>query len=579
VRGEHMKKFRAGIGESDFRTLRESGFDIVDKTAFISEVLEDASKVLLFPRPRRFGKTTNLSMLGHFLRKTSADLSHVFEGLEVSRDERAMKHFQKYPVIAVSFKDVKAKTWPEARAGIVEQIASTYRAHRSLFDKPIVDDAMRHKFQQLLAGELPDNDLAHTFKWLSQALYEYHGERVVILIDEYDTPLHTGYLNGYFDEIATFFRTFFSACLKDNNALFKGVLTGILRVAKENMFSDLNHIAVYSILDRRFATSFGFTEDEVRAIVRPERLEEVRAWYNGYLFGGQVIYNPWSIINYVRDELLQPYWVNTASPDLIEKLALKEGMALSDKSFALLNGGTIETQVQTNVVLRDIERVPNAFWNFLLFAGYLKPLDLRLEQGKWFANLAIPNEEIRIVYQDLFHNWLQLADPQSYLTESFVKALLSGHAPEVQENLEQILLRSMSFFDGDKKEPEALYHGFMLGLLVHLEKQYAVRSQPESGYGRVDVMMRPKTPGRPGVVMEFKAMRRNKTLDDTLLAAANQVRDKHYADELVTAGISPVYEYAMVFDGKRATVKLVDDVLKKKLKTTGKKAKAVRTKR
>lgn len=571
-----MKKFRAGIGQSDFRQLREFGFDIVDKTFFISEVLQEPSLVVLFPRPRRFGKTTNLSMLGHFLRKTNEDLSHVFKDLAVTRDERAMAHFQKHPVISVSFKDVKARTWSEALGAIRNQLHGVLSQHSYLFADDAPAYASAGRLRGILHGEPKVEDLSYSFKWLSQALYEYHGERVVILIDEYDTPLHTGYTWGYFDEIAIFFRTFFSTCLKDNDALFKGVLTGILRVAKENMFSDLNHISVYSILDRRFNTSFGFTEDEVREIVDPAHLEEVRAWYNGYLFGGQVIYNPWSIINYARDELLQPYWVNTGGSDLIEKLALKEGMALSDNSAALLNGGTIEAHVQTNVVLRDIERVPNAFWNFLLFAGYLKPLDLRLDVGEWRANLAIPNEEIRLVYRSLFNNWLQVADPQSYLTEAFVKALLSGDAPEVQETLEQILLRSMSFYDGDQKEPEALYHGFILGLLVHLEKQYEVRSQRESGYGRVDVMMQPKTAGRPGVVIEFKAKRRNATLDDVLLAAANQVRDKHYADELVKAGISPVYEYAMVFDGKRATVKLVDDILKKRLKTAGKKGRVAK---
>jgi len=570
-----VKKFVAGIGQSDFRIFRESGFGYVDKTFFVSDVLEDPSLVLLFPRPRRFGKTLNLSTLGHFLRKTSDDLSHLFEGLEVTRHPKAMAHFQKHPVIFVTFKDIKAETFAAALTGIRDQIVSAYREHRFLLDEKKLDQTRTRQFQRVLSGEINDDELPYSFQWLSSALQEYHGQRVAILIDEYDTPVQSGYMNGYFDNIVLFFRNFFSSCLKDNNALFKGVLTGILRVSKENMFSGLNHIVVRSIIEKPYNTAFGFTEQEVAAIVEPERLEEVRAWYNGYNFGGQVIYNPWSILNYINEGLLKPYWVNTASTDLIETLALKYGLGLSEKSEELLSGGTIDMQVDSNIVLRNVDQSQEAFWNFLLFAGYLKVVELKLEVGEYYAKLAIPNEEVRIVYRSLFRMWLQKADPEWDCTNALVKALLAGDAETVQENLETILLRAMSFQDPAGAQPEKLYHGFILGLLVHLEKQYEVRSNREAGDGRADVMIRPRTEGRPGVVIEFKVKRRTQSVSEALLDAAKQVRERQYAEELVARGASPVHEYVMVFDGKRAAVKRVDELLAK----AGKKRKAARARR
>ncbi len=554
-------KFRPAIGESDFRKVRESGAGYVDKTAFIRDVLEDNASVLLFPRPRRFGKTLNLSALAYFLRKTDEDLTHLFDGLEVTRDASSMAHFQKYPTIFVTFKEVKAKTFAAAIEGIREQITRVYQEHRYLVDDSRLDPTSTRQFQSILAGTATDVELQVSFKWLSQALFEHHKTPVVILIDEYDTPIQAGYMNGFFDDVVLFFRNFFSAALKDNRALFKGVLTGILRVSKENMFSGLNNIQVHSILSKKYASSFGFTENEVATIIEPSDLETVRAWYNGYDFGGQVIYNPWSILGFINEGLLKPYWVNTGSSELIEQLAARQGLGLSEKSAALLNGEYIEQMIDDSIVLRDIDWRPDALWNFLLFAGYLKMVDLRLEVGRYYAKLAIPNQEIRLVYEDMFRNWLQRIDPTWDRTDTIVKALLSGDAALVQKNLGRLLLTAMSFQDPGGAEPEKLYHGFILGLLVHLEKRYEVRSNREAGYGRADMLMRPKTPGQPGVVMEFKALDEDETVDELLKDAAKQIRDRKYATELIAAGASPVFEYAMVFDGKRAWVKLVDEVL------------------
>lgn len=556
-----MKKFVPGIGESDFRNLRESGFDIVDKTFFIRDVVADSSLVLLFPRPRRFGKTTNLSMLGHFLRKTDDDLSRLFAGLDVSRDPKTMAHFQKYPVLLVTFKDVKAETWAGVMSGIRAQIVKVYREHPEVLNSEKIDSGTTRQIRSVLDGTATDEELPYSFEWLSYALHKHHGERVVILIDEYDTPVLTGYMNGYFDEVVSFFRTFLSACLKDNTALFKGVLTGILRVARESMFSDLNHIDVYSIVDKPYSTAFGFTEAEVEAIIEPEAMPEVRLWYNGYIFGGNVIYNPWSILHYIKRGVFDTYWVNTASSALIDKLAMVGGLGLSEKSSALLNGETIEVEIDRSIVLRDVERMPDAFWNFLLFSGYLKIVEVKRRRGTLLGKLAIPNIEVGEVYRSLFRNWLHKMDPTWGGTRALVQGLLTGDSAMVQEQLQRILLTAMSFQDPAGAEPEKLYHGLVLGLLVHLEEEYEVRSNRESGLGRADVLMRPKTPGRPGVVIEFKVQESRKTVDEVLLAAAKQVRDKHYATDLLAAGANPVYEYVMLFDGKIAWVTRVDELL------------------
>jgi Predicted AAA-ATPase/PD-(D/E)XK nuclease superfamily len=556
-----MKKFVAGIGQSDFRRFREAGFSYVDKTQFACDLLEDPSLVLLFPRPRRFGKTFNLSMLAYFLRKTDEDLSHLFAGLEVTRNPQAMAHFQKYPVLFITFKDVKAPTFEETLIGIGKQIERLCIENVDVVDALRAGTARAERLRRCLAGTATKSDLESSLLDLSAALYEHHGERVVILIDEYDTPVQSGYTGGFFDEVVGFFRNFFSAALKDNNALFKGVMTGILRVSKENMFSGLNHIMVHSIIDKPYNTAFGFTEEEVAAIVEPERLEEVRSWYNGYLFGGEVIYNPWSILHYIQEGLLKPYWVNSGSSDLIETLALKRGLGLSHKSEALLTGGTIEVEIDSNIVLRDIQKRPEAFWNFLLFSGYLKVVDIQLVMGEYTAHLAIPNLEVQIVYRTMFRNWLYQADPESDYTQALVKALLCGDASTVQKTLRHILLTAMSYYDAGGGEPEKLYHGFILGLLVHLEKTYEVRSNRESGFGRADMLMRPKTPGQPGVVIEFKTLDEDEQIDAVLKDAAKQVRERRYATELLAAGATPVYEYVIVFDKKKTWVKLVDDAL------------------
>lgn len=576
-------KFNPSLGESDFRKLRKMGAGYVDKTDFLCQVLADTNPVLLFSRPRRFGKTLNLSTLGYFLRKTDEDVSGLFEGLKVTRDPAAMAHFQRYPTAMVTFKDANATSFADALEGIGAQIAALYEEHAYLLTGGSLPVGQARSFERILAGEATRQDLQRSLYNLSQMLLRHHGREVVLLIDEYDTPILSGYQNGFFEEIVLFFRNLLSAALKDNSALFKSVLTGILRVSKENLFSGLNNIQAHSILSSDYATSFGFTEEEVASIVDPARLEEVRSWYNGYLFGGQVIYNPWSVLSYIRKGTLAPYWVNTASNDLIEHLATKQGMGLSANSVALLNGETIDVPIQDDITLRDIDRRPEALWNFLLFSGYLKLANLTVQEGRYTGSLCIPNKEIQIVYEDMFQRWLAKAAPASGMVDELVRALLDGEANTVEILLREMLLTVLSYQDGAGRDPEKLYHGFILGLLVHLTSRYAVRSNREAGYGRADVLMIPKSKGPPGVVMELKVPFGKETPKQAMEKAVQQVRLRRYAAELSGAGVTNVIEYGVVFDGKSAWVRRVEEPGKKApekgARSTSREARPARPKR
>ncbi len=583
---------RLPIGMSDFRQLREPGILYVDKTDFITQVLAAPKAVVLVPRPRRFGKTVNLSTLRTFVEKTKEDASALFEGLSVWGSAEARTHFGRYPVISLTFKDIKARTFDEAFKSLRREISRAYRDHAYLLKEGALDSWDAAPFEQILNAEGPEDLYAGTLRDLSRLLAEHHKERVFILIDEYDTPIHAIQKGQDERRLLDFFRSFLSGGLKDNSHLARGVMTGILRIAKESLFSGLNNLAVYSLLMSECATCFGFTEAEVQDLAVKTGAEawlpDVTRWYNGYRFGGEVIYNPWSVLNFLasEDKILRAYWAGTSSDDLLRRVVFTHGLGQSGELETLLAGGEIEKRVDDRVALRDLDRSPEAVWSFLLYTGYLKATKVRVEEAVTWATLAVPNKEVEYVYRTLFLSWLEQRLGSTQVDE-LLQAVVSGDV-ESCERLLGVLLQSLSLHDlaerrtskamGGKSlarshraaaadivsdldsevvlTSEQVYHVFVVGLLLGLQPRYLVRSNRESGGGRYDVMVIPRTPGQPGVVLELKVRNRLKreTEKGAMAAALRQLRERDYAAELRASGADPIHEIGVVFDGKRAWV-------------------------
>ena len=576
---------RFPIGLSDFRALREGGFAYVDKTSLIDDVLIEGAQVLLAPRPRRFGKTLNLSMLRYFFEKGADDVRPLFAGLAVASSRSAWAHFQKYPVIFMTFKDIKPRSWEDCLAGMAGVLAETYGEHRYLLAQGGLEPDEVEIFTAILHRRAPRAWLVDAVKLLSRVLARHHGEKVVILLDEYDSPIHAGYTNRYYDEVIAFFRDFLSGGLKDNVHLFKGVLTGILRVARESLFSGLNNVRVYGILQLKLATAFGFTEPEVRGLLdsvgKAASLDKIRAYYNGYLFGEQAIYNPWSVLSFLDsgDDVFRPYWIETSSNDLVRELLLTGPQGVRAGLETLLAGGTIDQRIDENIVLRDVAKSSDAIWSFLLFTGYLKAIDVRYVEDEPEARLAVPNREIAGALRRMIRVWFREEAGGSDELQSFLDALLRGDAPVVERHLAHMVKVNLSFFDTASPEPERFYHGLVVGLLAGLAPRYEVRSNRESGFGRCDVMVLPKEAGQPGVVLELKRVDTDagETREKAFTAALRQIRERDYAAELRERGATPIHQMAAVFEGKRVFVRLA--VEKKTARKVVSKGKAKRTAR
>ena len=556
-------EFRAPLGISDFRKLRQSRRTYVDKTAFISDVLGASADAQLIPRPRRFGKTLNLSTLRYFLERSDEDRSALFSDLEVWKDERARLHFQRHPVLFISFKDVRYEGWEAAWSSVHELIAELFQAHAYLLDGGALGRVDASRFERMLSGEAKDSDLAGSLRVLSRLLAIHHGERVAILIDEYDTPIHAGLMHGYYDRAVTLFRNLLSGALKDNEHLFRGVVTGILRVAKESVFSGLNNLSVYSLLRPELSTAFGFTEPEVEALAAMAgghgALDDLRRWYNGYDFGGTVIYNPWSVLSFLDRgaRRFEPFWVSTSANDLVDRALLGRGPDEAAGLEQLLRGEPIERAIDEHISLRDLRGTPDAIWSLLLFSGYLTASDVRYDDDGVHARLSIPNLEVAQLFRRVFRQWLTTGAGGDEAVRALTRAMLEGDAANFEARLGDLLRETTSFHDTGGPAPERVYHAFVLGLLVHIGADYDVRSNRESGYGRCDVLVLPKQPGRPGVALELKTARDPESLDDAVAAAGAQLRDRDYASELRARGASPIHEIAAAFDGKRIRVAAV----------------------
>jgi len=550
------------IGQSDFRLIRQDGKFYVDKTGLIVDILDDPALVLLLPRPRRFGKTTNLSTLRYFFEKHPEDRTALFADLAVWRSKAARAHFQRHPVIYLTFKDINTDSFARCFTGIAAMLAEVYREHRYLLDGGRLTPEEAAIFRAILERSADQTEIELALRRLSRLLREHHGERVVVLLDEYDTPLHAAFFRDYFDQAIMLFRRVLSGVLKDNEHLFKGVLTGILRVARESIFSDLNHLLVYSLLRPRFASYFGFTTDEVATLAAradfPGSLGDLRDWYDGYRFGDTVIYNPWSVISALASGTCQPYWVNTSSNDLIRDLLMRATGEQHQELATLAAGGAIRKDITEAIDLRALHRDPGALWSLLLFSGYLRASAVQQTDGATTADLAIPNQELRTMFSQLFAGWLRAGLHGERQVEALTQALLGGDAPECERHLTRLLVDSASSLDTadhGRMPPEQLYHVFVLGLLLSMQPRHLVRSNRESGLGRSDVLILPREPGQPGVVLELKVRRKGQTLAQAAAEGLQQLARLDYAAELRAHGAAPIHELAVAFDGKQVRVR------------------------
>jgi hypothetical protein len=557
-----MKK-KLPIGLSDFKRIIEDDYYYADKSLFIKEMIDSSSIVTLLPRPRRFGKTLNLSMLRYFFEKSPVANRALFEKLKIWRAGEEYTNKQGvYPVIYLTFKDVKNDRWELCFNKIKAAIGEEYERHNYLLDSSVLTPAEQEFFTKIVFKKAGPDEYELSLKNLSAYLERYHDCKVIILIDEYDAPIQNEFINGYYQEIINFMRNLLSGALKDNSNLEKGVLTGILRIAKESIFSGLNNLEVCSLLKTPYSDHFGLLETEVEEMLKYYEIEsksqEIKNWYNGYIFGENTIYNPWSIINYVknwRDGFL-PYWVNTSSNDLVKQIITRSGREVKEDLEILLKGENIRKAVDDNTVFGEIENDAETVWSFLLFSGYLKTVAMELIEGVSYYEMAIPNKEVKCLYNQIILGWFKQSIYNDRL-QMMLKGLVTGDLETFELIFYEFVLKTFSYFDTGFEEPERVYHAFVLGLLVSLNDTYEVKSNRESGFGRYDVMLIPKEAQGKGIVFEFKKVNRAKkeTLDEAADAALYQIKQKKYEQELRDRGVKDLIKIGIAFEGKEILMK------------------------
>jgi hypothetical protein len=554
------------VGHSDFKTVIENNYYYVDKSLLIKELLDNGAQALLIPRPRRFGKTLNLSMLRCFFEKTDADTSHLFRHLKIWQAGEEYTRLQgTFPVIFLTFKDVKTSQWDVCLRYLEDIIRKEYERHDYLLTGNVLKSGEKDGFRNIIRSKADVDEYTRSLEKLSDYLVRYHHQKVVLLIDEYDTPIQAGYVNDYYDEVVGFMRNFLSGALKDNPNVEKGVLTGIMRIAKESIFSGLNNLEVYTILSHSFADKFGLREAEVKQMLTDYQVQDqeeaVNQWYNGYIFGDRIIYNPWSIINYLNKPAdgFKPYWLHTSDNAIVEQLLTRGGTELKSELESLIRGESIEKPVEENIVFAEIEHRDDLLWSFLLFGGYLKCVHKRadaVDPGLIIAQLMVPNLEVSGIFTRLVKNWFERRVENKKL-EMMLQALLDEDLETFEELFAELVEQTLSYWDPAGQDAEKAYQAFAIGLLVWLSEHYEVKSNRESGYGRYDVMLIPKEKEKAGIIIEFKKVnkRRGETKDKAMAKAFQQIEDKKYASTLLERGIQKIRKLAIVFEGKQVWVK------------------------
>lgn len=558
------------IGLQDFGDLIQKGYFYIDKTPFIKEWWENGDSVTLINRPRRFGKTLNMSMVEHFFSLDYAGREDLFQGLSIWEEEKYRNLQGTYPVICLSFANVKEKNYLDAKARICQLLTGLYVKYGFIRNCSWMTEADKQFFDSVCV-DMPDVAATLSIYKLSEFLFRYYGKKVIILLDEYDTPMQEAYVDGYWDELTAFTRSLFNASFKTNPWLERALMTGITRVSKESVFSDLNNLEVVTTTSEKYETSFGFTENEVFEALEEcglgEKKEEVKRWYDGFIFGTQKdIYNPWSVLNFLDKGRLGTYWANTSSNNLAGKLLREGNRRIKEKFERLLKGETITTPVDEQIVYSQLEGNEPAVWSLLLASGYLKVLNfqkeeelLNLEEPQY--ELMLTNYEVTRMFYSMVRGWFNAARADY---NDFISAMLQDNLEEMNGYMNRVALEIFSYFDTGKnpgtEEPERFYHGFVLGLLVELQDRYRITSNRESGFGRYDVIIEPVNPkSDDAMILEFKVHNRQKekTLEETAESALNQIEDKKYAEMLKSRGISEdrIRCYGFAFEGKKVLIK------------------------
>jgi len=567
-----IKMKELDLGNSDFKSIIENNNYFVDKSLLIKEVIKAQKQVILLPRPRRFGKTLNLSMLKYFFDIKQHENEKLFINLKIWQEETEIREKHgKYPVIYLSFKDAKDDTWIECLELIKAEIVDIYRDNSYLLKCDILSEEEKQEYQQMINAKASEAQLKRSLKKLSEFLHRYYNQKVVILVDEYDTPIQAGY-KKFYDKTISFMRSLLSGAFKDNKYLYKGVITGILRVSRESIFTGLNNVSVHSVLDNEFSDKFGFTEVETKQILKdfnvPIQYEEIKKWYDGYKIGQTTdIYNPWSILNYTvgYKNGFKTYWANTSSNELLkEQLADRNENYTREQLLGLINNETIEKEIDENFVFPNLDKNKELLWSLLTYSGYLTSIN---KTGRKSYELKIPNYEIKTVFQDIIIDWLNtdLKIKQSLLIDT-TKCLTNNEIEKFEKGFKKIIGDTFSYFDING-EPENVYQSYVLGLLAIIGDEYVIKSNRESGEGRYDILLIPHDKDKYGIVIEIKQIVRNqkddndtfnKKIDDKIIEAKKQIDKNRYYMELIDNKISNIIKLPIVFAGKEPYITLIN---------------------
>ncbi len=558
-----------GIGQQDFETIRKENCFYVDKTSFIQEWWEQKDSVTLIARPRRFGKTLTMSMVEKFFSVNTKEGGSLFQGLKIWEMEEFRKLQGTFPVISLSFASIKEQNYDTVRRKICQILSGLYSQYSFLLNGDILDEKER-KFFESVSVDMGDVEATLAIQQLSLYLSRYYGKKVIILLDEYDTPMQEAYVNGYWEELTSFFRSLFNATFKTNPCLERALMTGITRVSKESIFSDFNNLEVVTVTSEKYADSFGFTEKEVLESLEEFELlsqkEEVKTWYDGFTFGKRTdIYNPWSILNYLDKKMVGTYWANSSSNALAGKLIQEGNKDIKQEFEKLLQGEAIRTEIDEQIVYNQLDQDEQAIWSLLLASGYLKVKRIETRMLDFgglvqIYELCLTNLEVKLMFRNMIRKWFGRV---ASVYNDFIKALLLDDVKAMNVYMNKVALATFSYFDTGKnpsgQEPERFYHGFVLGLLIDLADRYILTSNRESGFGRYDVMLEPKEPQKEdGILIEFKVQDPDEEseLMDTVRAAVRQIEQKNYEAVLIEKGIAKdrIRKYGFAFSGKTVLI-------------------------